>query len=135
MSTADLLNDVLTVEYAAAYGLPVVAARIEALAERAERCATAHAERIEALTALVDDAGGSAAAPRATYRVPRLSTRAEAEEFVRELERACLTAYVQVVSAGEVADRAFATEAMVEVARWLVRWGAEPEAFPGLTLR
>lgn len=135
MSDADLLNDALAQEHAAVYGFPVIAARFESLSDRVERTLTAHEDRIEALTDLIETLEAIPVTAQPAYPVPALERLAEAEGFAEELERACLAAYVRVLREGEAGHREFATDAAIETAEWLVRWGAAAEAFPGLTLR
>lgn len=134
MSDVDLLNDVLDQEHAAAYAMPVIAARVSRLERRTLLTRREHLDRIEAVTRAVEGLDGEPVTAQAAYPVPPVGSASEAADLAVDVERACLTAYVRVVREGGEAYRPFATDAMIQIAERLLTWGAEPEALPGLTL-
>lgn len=131
---ADLLNEALAAEHAAAFAYPVIAARDAGAAERAERTRDIHRDRADAVAERIEGLDAIPVAPLATYDIGAPDSREESRAIAQRVEQACLSAYARVIQEGTAELREFATDAMIETAEILLGWRAEPEAFPGLDL-
>jgi hypothetical protein len=92
-----------------------------------------HQERRDALTALIEDAGGDPVAAEAAYELPAdLSTDAAITSRALRLERACAATYAFLVASSTGSDRRWAVDALLDAAVRELAFGGRPGALPGL---
>lgn len=131
-SQVDALNEALACEFEAIYAYPVIAARIDSLADRALTQWKVHQDRAEKLREVLAEQSRPAVLAEPSYAMSPINQRREAEVLAQDLEQRCLAAYALMVLADEA--RADAVQWMSDAARTFVEFGGTLQAFPGLDL-
>lgn len=133
MSATTAMQDWLALEHEAVWLLPITGARFDELTELSRRTQDAHLITRDNLLERIHRSGADPVATALAYDVGPLRTIAEARAAVRKVESRIAAACLALV--GEVSgdDRTFATTSLRQVALTQFSWGAEPQAFPGLS--
>ncbi|GAB2985734.1 ferritin-like domain-containing protein [Nocardioides montaniterrae] len=141
MSTSPAINalqDVLAAEHAATYVYSVLGAQTSQSAQaslytQVTAAFLAHRDRRDTVTDRIRALGAEPVAASPAYAVPaNLSTAAAIGAAALKLERSCAATYAFAVGSTTGADRAWATDALLDAAVREVRLGGHPEAFPGI---
>lgn len=122
----------LELEFEAVWTYPVLAARATSLRTLALEAHRQHLAARDRLLARFTDAGMSAPAPEAAYDIGSINSATNARDVAVALEQRIAAATVALVPLVEDADRDTAVDGLREAALEAMRWGAEPEPFPGL---
>lgn len=135
MSTATelrLTQQWLALEHEAIWVLALVGARFPALEEAAQDALPAHETTRDRLADAVTDLGGTPVATQPSYDVTDPRDASAARALVRDVEARIAAACVRLV--GPTSDRARdrAVRGLRAAALAQVRWGGDPEPFPGL---
>jgi hypothetical protein len=126
----DDLQGWLALEHEAVWLYGLIGGRFESLREHARDSWDAHRDTRDRLAELVKAGGGTPVGPAMGYGKPAASP-AEARAAAQGIEHRIAQASVTV--AGARRHRRFAVAKLRESARAAVAWGAQPEAFPGLS--
>lgn len=135
MSTQDelqLTQRWLALEHEAIWTLALVGARFPALADAAERSLAAHEVTRDRLGDVVRSLGGRPVATQPSYDVAVPRDAKAARALLTDVESRIAAVCVRLVA--ETADKARdrAVRGLRDAALAQVRWGANPEPFPGL---
>lgn len=132
MNPTAAMQNWLALEHEAIWLLPIAGARFDELNDLGHRTQDAHLNTRDDLLERIHRTGANPVATALAYDVGPLTTIAEAQAAVRDVESriaaACLTLVGQV--SGD--DRTFATKSLRRAALAELAWGGEPTAFPGL---
>ncbi|SKB03358.1 DUF4439 domain-containing protein [Aeromicrobium choanae] len=135
MSTATelrLTQRWLALEHEAIWTLGLVGARVPALADAAEDALATHSTTRDRLSDAVRKLGGSPVATQPSYDVAEPTNAATGRTLVRDVESRIAAACVRLVAATTDQARDRAVRGLRAAAVAEVRWGGEPDPFPGL---
>ncbi|MET1131982.1 MAG: DUF4439 domain-containing protein [Aeromicrobium sp.] len=122
----------LALEHEAIWTLGLVGARVPALADTAEDALATHLTTRDRLSDTVRALGGSPVATRPAYDLADPKNANAARALVRDVESRIAAACVRLVAATADEARDRAVRGLRAAALAQVRWGGEPEPFPGL---
>jgi hypothetical protein len=128
------LQAALAAEQAASYGYGIVGSHVTGyrLTVAAADCVD-HERARDTLMRLITARGGTPQAAAVAYQLPiAVSTPAEATALAVILEHRVTAAYLGLASVPDKALRSLAAAHMQACAVRAVRWGGQPQAFPGL---
>jgi hypothetical protein len=128
------LQAALAAEQAASYGYGIVGAHLTGTHFAAAFAdSIAHQRARDSLTAMIMARGGQLRPAAPVYRMPiAVQTAAQARSLAIVLERQVTAAYLGLVALAEPVLRRFGADQMRAAAIRSARWGARPQAFPGL---
>jgi hypothetical protein len=128
------LQAALVAEQAAIYGYGIVGAHMTGTRFAAAFAdSIAHQRTRDSLTAMIMARGGQPRPAAPAYRMRiAVHSAAQAWSLAIVLERQVTAAYLGLVALAEPALRRFGADQMREAAVRSARWGARPQAFPGL---
>ena len=128
------LQAALAAEQAASYGYGIVGAHLTGTRFAAAFAdSIAHQRARDSLTAMIMARGGQPRPAAPAYRMPiAVHTAAQARSLAIVLERQVTAAYLGLVALAKPALRRFGANQMRAAAVRSARWGARPQAFPGL---
>lgn len=135
---ASALQESLAAEHAAVYvfaGIGGATSQAAAATLYADLTSAyqAHRLRRDRWDAALRDLDQQPVAAEATYRLPAdLASPRQAREAALEVERRCAAVYASLVAASTGDERVEAMTALVESALTQLRFGGEPESFPGV---
>lgn len=138
MTPLQALQTTLAGEHAAVYVYGVLGGRVSASAEQGlwqlvEEAYTVHLERRDQLMGVVRDAGAEPVAAEVSYRLPTpAETTAQLRRAALETERRCAAVYADMVGSTSRAHRQWALQALDDTAVRELKFGGDPEAFPGV---
>ncbi|MBC9224754.1 DUF4439 domain-containing protein [Aeromicrobium sp. 636] len=122
----------LALEHEAIWVLGLVGARFPDLAGAARKDLAAHRTTRDRLGGVVESLAGRPAGPRPSYAVTDPRDAAAARALVQDVESRIAATCVRLVAVTEDKARDRAVRGLRTAALGQVRWGAEPEPFPGL---
>lgn len=130
-TSVDVLNEAIAAEHEAVFAYPVIAAQISSLSKLALTELKIHRVRRDYLISLVEKQNRPVALPEAAYAVGELNSRSSGEELARKIEENCQARYAQLILGNEATEKAI--DWLIASAVTLMKFGDEPQAFPGVT--
>jgi hypothetical protein len=131
------LQAALAAEQAASYGYGVVGAHLTGAAfSLASADCVIHERARDSLAKMITELGATPQPAAVAYRLPiDVHTAADAAKLAVDLELEVVAGYLPLAAVADRALRTLAATAMQRAASRAARWGAPPQAFPGLTPR
>jgi hypothetical protein len=122
----------LALEHEAIWVLGLVGARFPDLADAARKDVGAHLATRDRLRTVARSLGGQPVATAAAYDVTDPADASAARTLIQDVESRIAAACVRLVAETTEKARDHAVRGLRTASLAQVRWGAEPEAFPGL---
>ena len=138
MTPAEALQATLAGEHAAVYVFGVLGARTSrsrepGLWEDVREAYTTHRARRDQLVAIIRQAADEPVAAEVSYEVPTPARSAvQVAAAALAIEQRCCARYADMVMSTAQAQRQWAIDALADAAVRQLRFGGEPEAFPGV---
>jgi Domain of unknown function (DUF4439) len=139
VTAAEALQPCLAAEHAAVFGYGLLGGVLSAAVSEAPAAKAAltsydaHRGRRDALTELIEAAGGKPVAAEAAYDAPfPVAGVPSARRLARYLEARCATVYARATAVTTQDTRAMVSGTLLDCAVRGARWGSGPTAFPGL---
>lgn len=128
----DLTRRWLALTHEAIWTYGLIGARFPAVAKTATAALQAHQKVRDRLSDVVRELGGAPVATRATYDIGDPQTQNAGRALARDVESRIAATCVRLVPVSTDDSRDRAVDGLRAAALAQVRWGAEPEPFPGL---
>lgn len=139
MTALTALQDCLAAEHAAIYGYGVLGGVLAGDGRAAidQKLAAAgyvaHRTRRDELTAVIAGLDAVPAPAEAAYATPfRIASTTDCRRLGQHIEHRTAAAYSVAVAQTANGTRRMLASALIDAARREVRWGGEPQAFPGI---
>ena len=130
------LQAALAGEHAAVYGYSVIGGRLDGDSAVVRLAIEAHDQHRSVRDALVEALLGRGEAPVPTepgYELPApVDGAGAARALARRVEDRCGVLHAALVATAEGGERRLAAQALLDCAVRGLRWGASPQAFPGV---
>lgn len=139
MSRISTLQSALAAEHAAVYLYGVIGGLVSdqhqaALAKQVDDSYTAHVNRRDRLSEMIQGLGGDPVASAPAYRMPNNGTSMTAlRTLARGIETKLLDTYGEVIANTTGSARTWAIGVLEQTARHEVEYGGRPTDFPGFS--